>query len=130
VFERRGSVHGVMRYLVDHDIALPDRARSGPAAGEVVWHRPHRGGIVNMLTNPAYAGAYAFGRRLPERPDIRVQRRNARQPSRDPEDWRILLQGRWPAYISWDSFEMCQSWRVISLMGVHGKTSAAATALA
>jgi len=26
--------------------------------------------------------------------------------------------------------EMCQSWRVISLMGVHGKTSAAATALA
>jgi DNA invertase Pin-like site-specific DNA recombinase len=57
VFERRGSVHGVMRYLVDHDIALPDRARSGPAAGEVVWHRPHRGGIVNMLTNPAYAGA-------------------------------------------------------------------------
>jgi DNA invertase Pin-like site-specific DNA recombinase len=105
VFERRGSVHGVMRYLVDHDIALPDRARSGPAAGEVVWHRPHRGGIVNMLTNPAYAGAYAFGRRLPERPDIRVQRRNARQPSRDPEDWRILLQGRWPAYISWDSFE-------------------------
>ena len=39
VFERRGSVHGVMRYLVDHDIALPDRARSGPAAGEVVWHR-------------------------------------------------------------------------------------------
>jgi len=28
------------------------------------------------------------------------------------------------------SIEMCQSWRVISLMGVHGKTSAAATALA
>jgi excisionase family DNA binding protein len=104
VFERRGSVHGVMRYLVDHDIALPDRARSGSAAGEVVWHRPHRGGIVNMLTNPAYAGAYAFGRRLPERPGSR-HRRNARQPSRDPEDWRILLQGRWPAYISWDSFE-------------------------
>jgi hypothetical protein len=26
--------------------------------------------------------------------------------------------------------EMCQSWRVISLMGVHGKTSAAAAALA
>jgi hypothetical protein len=24
VFERRGSIHGVMRYLVEHDIALPD----------------------------------------------------------------------------------------------------------
>jgi excisionase family DNA binding protein len=105
VFERRGSVHGVMRYLVDHDIALPDRARSGPAAGEVVWRRPHRGGIVNLLTNPAYAGAYAFGRRLPESPDTRMRRRNARQPSRDPDDWRVLLQGRWPAYISWETFE-------------------------
>ena len=31
VFERRGSVHGVLRYLVDHDIALPDRDRGGPA---------------------------------------------------------------------------------------------------
>ena len=28
------------------------------------------------------------------------------------------------------TIEMCQSWRVISLMGVHGKTSAAAAALA
>jgi DNA invertase Pin-like site-specific DNA recombinase len=64
VFERRGSVHGVMRYLVDHDIALPDRARSGPGAGEVVWRRPHRGSIVNLLTNPAYAGAVR-----PELPD-------------------------------------------------------------
>src|SRR3954468_1749676 len=63
VFERRGSVHGVMRYLVDHGIALPDRARGGPARGEVVWRRPRRGAILTMLTSPTYAGAYVFGRR-------------------------------------------------------------------
>ncbi len=34
------------------------------------------------------------------------------------------------AYANRWTIEMCQSWRVISLMGVHGKTSAAATALA
>src|SRR4051812_47513911 len=56
VFERRGSVHGVMRYLVDHGIALPDRARSGPATGEVVWRRPHRGSIAEGDRAPA-AGA-------------------------------------------------------------------------
>lgn len=28
------------------------------------------------------------------------------------------------------TIEMCQSWRVTSLMGIHGKTSAAAAALA
>ena len=31
VFARQGSVHGVLRYLIDHDIALPDRDRRGPA---------------------------------------------------------------------------------------------------
>ena len=105
VFERRGSVHGVMRYLAEHGIALPDRVRGGPAAGEVAWRRPHRGGIVNLLTNPAYAGAYAYGRRRTEGPNPAVRRGKARLPSRDPDDWRVLLRGRWPAYIGWEAFE-------------------------
>ncbi|KAA5607836.1 recombinase family protein, partial [Rhodovastum atsumiense] len=105
IFDRRGSVHGVMRYLVEHDIALPDRVRSGPATGEVAWRRPHRGGIINLLTNPAYAGTYAFGRRPPESPASRISRSCTQRPSRDPEDWRVLLHGRWPAYISWETFE-------------------------
>jgi excisionase family DNA binding protein len=105
VFERRGSVHGVMRYLVDHGIALPDRARGGPARGEVVWRRPHRGAILTMLTSPTYAGAYVFGRRRTGGPDVGVRRRRAGQPSRRPEDWRVLLPDRWPAYISWSTYE-------------------------
>jgi len=105
VFERRGSVHGVMRYLVDHCIALPDRARSGVARGEVVWCRPHRGSIINMLTNPAYAGAYAYGRRSPDDRIAGIRPRKPQLPSRDPGDWRVLLKGRWPAYITWDGFE-------------------------
>ena len=60
------SVHGVLRYLIDHGIALPDRDRGGPARGEVVWRRPHRGAILNLLTSPTYAGAYVFGRRRAE----------------------------------------------------------------
>ena len=101
---RRGSVHGVMRYLNDHGIALPDRARNGPARGEIVWRPPHRGAILNMLTSPAYAGAYVFGRRI-GRPDIKACRRRAGQPSRRPEGWRVLLPDRWPAYIAWSTYE-------------------------
>jgi DNA invertase Pin-like site-specific DNA recombinase len=105
VFERRASVHGVMRYLVDHSIALPDRARSGLARGEVVWRRPHRGSIINMLTNPTYAGAYVYGRRGPDERAAATRRHRRARPSRDPEDWRVLLQDRWPAYITWATFE-------------------------
>ena len=40
LFERRRSVSGVLRYLVDHDIRLPDRIRTGPNKGDVHWTRP------------------------------------------------------------------------------------------
>ncbi|HEX2940434.1 MAG TPA: recombinase family protein [Rhodopila sp.] len=104
VFERRGSVHGTMRYLVDHDIALPDRARSGPLTGDVVWQPPHRSAILGMLTNPVYAGAYVFGRRR-KGPSHPARRSGACQPSRSPEDWQVLLRDRWPAYITWETYE-------------------------
>src|SRR4051794_41975752 len=68
VFERRGSVHGVMRYLTDHGIALPDRARGGPARGEGVWRRPHHGAILHKPTSPTYPRAHVFGRRRTARP--------------------------------------------------------------
>ena len=104
VFERRGSVHGVLRYLIDHGVALPDRGRGGPARGEVVWRRPHRGAILNMLTSPTYAGAYVFGRRRAGDPCVGARRRSG-PPSRRQEDWRVLLPDRWPAYISWSAYE-------------------------
>ena len=45
----------------------------------------------------------------------------------DPEATAAVLVNHYAR--RW-TIEMCQSWRVISLMGVHGKTSAAAAALA
>jgi len=108
VFARRGSVHGVLRYLVDHGIALPDRNRSGSARGEVVWRPPHRGAILNMLTSPTYTGAYVFGRRQAERLRVGARRRSG-LPSRRQEDWRVLLPDRWPAYISWSTYEENQT---------------------
>ncbi|WP_213462713.1 recombinase family protein [Thiocapsa sp.] len=33
-FQRCGTINGVLRYLVDHHIQLPDRVRSGPRTGE------------------------------------------------------------------------------------------------
>ena len=98
----------MLRYLVDHGIALPDRNRSGSARGEVVWRPPHRGAILNMLTSPTYTGAYVFGRRQAERLRVGARRRSG-LPSRCQEDWRVLLPDRWPAYISWSTYEENQT---------------------
>jgi DNA invertase Pin-like site-specific DNA recombinase len=104
-FERCGTVNGVLRYLVDRQLQLPDRIRSGPRTGELDWRRPNRATLSNLLRNPIYAGAYAYGRR-PTDP-------RRRQPGRPatgrtvaaPEDWEVLLKDRLPAYISWAQYE-------------------------
>lgn len=110
VFERRRSINSVVRYLADHDVNLPDRQRAGPARGEVTWNRPHRAAVIGVLTNPAYAGAYAFGRRRCGTTATGTRRSSAgQQPSRRVEDWQVLLKDRWPGYITWTAYEENQA---------------------
>jgi DNA invertase Pin-like site-specific DNA recombinase len=109
VFERRGSVSGLLRYLVDHEIQLPDRVRAGPNKGEVCWNRPNRATLADMLRHPAYAGAYVYGRR---RHDARLRLpgkpHSGRRFQRDPQAWAVLHRGALPAYIAWDAYERNQ----------------------
>ncbi|SRR5579883_3192 len=62
-FAELGTLHGVLRYLADHQIQLGIRVREGPGKGELVWRRPNRMTLQTMLKHPLYAGAYAYGRR-------------------------------------------------------------------
>ncbi len=41
-FEAHGSLHGVLRSLVAHDIRVPIRPHTGPNRGQLVWRRPTR----------------------------------------------------------------------------------------
>lgn len=59
LFEQLGTVHAVLRFLVEHRVQIGMRERSGPGKGELVWRAPHQQGLSNMLRNPAYAGIYA-----------------------------------------------------------------------
>lgn len=110
VFERRRSAYGVLRYLVDHDIRLPDRVRSGPHKGEVCWTRPNHATVGDMLRHPAYAGAYVYGRRRMERRcQLLGKPHSGRRFIRAPEQWAVLHRDCWPAYIDWDSYTRNQA---------------------
>lgn len=107
-FERVGTIHGVLRYLVQHQIRMPQRVRFGPSKGELVWRRPNRVTLSNLLHHPIYAGAYVYGRRPTD-----VKRKQPGRPSTGrlvakPEDCQVLLHDRLPAYISWEQFERNQ----------------------
>ena len=105
LFERLGSVCGVLRYLVDHGIRLPDRRRGAVGKGELEWRRPNRTTLVDMLHHPGYAGVYTYGRRAvldarrqPGRPAT------GRRRGHDLGDGVVVLRDRNPAYISWDQY--------------------------
>jgi DNA invertase Pin-like site-specific DNA recombinase len=105
LFERLGTVNGVLCFLADNHIQLGVRVREGPERGELAWRRPSRAGVQNMLRNPAYAGIYAYGR---SRVDPR--RRQAGRPftgrvRTEREDWVVFLPGLLPAYIGVGQYE-------------------------
>src|SRR3989441_3725269 len=108
VFEQQGSLHGVLRYLAAHDIRLPIRPHTGPARGQLEWHRPSRTTLQNLLHHPIYAGAYRWGHRLI---DPRKQQPGRPQTGRTlipAESCEVLIKDRFPAYISWERFAWIQ----------------------
>jgi DNA invertase Pin-like site-specific DNA recombinase len=104
-FRRLGTLNGVLRYLADHQVQLPVRARGGLARGEIEWRRPTRETLQIMLHNPVYAGYYAYGRRQVE-PRKKVPGRPSTGRVVKPSDeWLVLLPGRLPAYITPGQYE-------------------------
>ena len=107
-FRRHGSVSGLLRWLVRHDVQVPVRPHFGAHRGELEWRRPNRVTLLNMLHHPIYAGAYRWGHRevdprkkVPGRPTTGRTFNSAHQ-------CRVLIRERFPAYISWDEFEANQ----------------------
>jgi hypothetical protein len=76
------------------------RLRAGPYKGELVWRRPNRMTLQNILHSPVYAGIYAYGRR---RVDPRRQvpgRPSTGRVVRAPDEWLVMIPGVLPAYIT------------------------------
>ncbi|MDT3445812.1 recombinase family protein, partial [Pseudofrankia sp. BMG5.37] len=106
LFERLGTVHAMLRFLVEHRVQIGMRERSGPGKGEVVWRPPHQQGLVNMLRNPAYAGIYAYGRSRTEPSRRRPGREHSgRVRGLQAGQWQVRIEGALPAYISVEQYE-------------------------
>ena len=104
-FARVGTIHAVLRYLVQHQIRVPQRVRFGPNKGELVWRRPNRTTLSNLLHHPIYAGAYTYGRRPTDAKRKQPGRPSTGRLVAKPEECQVLLPDRIPAYISWEQFE-------------------------
>ncbi len=64
-FLRVRSESLVLQFLNTHDLSLPRRDRFG----DVVWKKPTVAAILQILKNPAYAGAFVYGKTRSMRKD-------------------------------------------------------------
>jgi hypothetical protein len=100
-FDEIGTLHGVLRYLVQHGVEVGVREREGTAKGTLVWRRPNRMTLQNVRKNPIYAGAYAYGRRQVDARHKQPGRPSTGRMTRAPQDYHVLLPDHVPAYITW-----------------------------
>jgi DNA invertase Pin-like site-specific DNA recombinase len=109
-FDRRGTVHGVLRSLIADGIRLPVRSQSRSNRGQLDWRVPCRETLRHLLRHPMYAGAYRFGFRPTEPHRQRPGHpRSGRGGGRPAADCLVLLKDRFPAYITYGRFEANQA---------------------
>ena len=100
-----GSISAVLRYLRQHGIQLPHRPVGGPERGQLQWHTPHRETLRQLLCNPAYTGAYTWGRFAIDPRRVQPGRRGSGRVRREPHDCPVFIRDNHSAYISWDQYE-------------------------
>jgi DNA invertase Pin-like site-specific DNA recombinase len=98
------SARQVHIWLRNEGIELPVKSRYGEAHG-VVWRLPAYNIVHNILTNPIYAGAYAFGRTTSRISVVDGRKRVRRGVHRPMAEWDVLIKDHHAAYISWEEFE-------------------------
>lgn len=102
-FLELGTARQVLLWLLEHSLQLP----VVNARGEVHWTRPAYSTVHQILSNPVYAGAYAYGK---TEQTVRYENGEPRRSSRRKakEQWWALIPDAHDGYISWEQHQQIQ----------------------
>lgn len=104
-FAATGTIAGTVRHLLACEIRFPQVIWGGEKAGTINWCDYNRPRVINILANPAYAGAYVYGRRRCRRaPDGHMERCKLK-----PESWSVVIPDHFVGYVSWTEFQAIQT---------------------
>jgi DNA invertase Pin-like site-specific DNA recombinase len=128
-FRRHGVVRAVVRDLKEQGLELPTRVTAKEGYGSLIWKGPTLSAVIRILHNPAYAGAYVYGRW-----EYRNERRSpktgkAAASARSVAQWPVNITEHHPAYLSWEEFvknqeRLRQNWSHDGSRGVAREGSA------
>ncbi len=109
VFERFaefGSARRVWLWLRTEDLSFPLQSVT---LAEIRWVAPTYTAIHSVLTNPVYAGAYAYGKSRHERyvdESGAIRKRVRKLPQ---NEWAVLIRDHHPGFIDWEAYEANQA---------------------
>jgi DNA invertase Pin-like site-specific DNA recombinase len=108
-FAACGSVRGAWLWLRDQGLKFPLQPGAYVRGTQIIWAEPTYHAVHNVLTHPAYAGAYTFGRsrqekRVGDDGVLRVRRRVLPQ-----DQWEVLITGHHAGFIDWDTYQANQA---------------------
>jgi excisionase family DNA binding protein len=106
-FTELASVRQVYFWLEEQQIKLPASGGAGNPM-PIVWKPSRYHSLLSMLKNPAYAGAYAYGR---SKASVRIEegRKKIVRTKLQRENWEVLIIDRHDGYISWNDYQSNQA---------------------
>ena len=107
-FAEMQSIRQVFLSLRGDQIALPYINSKNSGQHQLLWKLPVYATVNNLLTNPVYAGAYAFGRTGSWVMIENGRKRILRGYRKNRSDWAVLLVGHHEGYLSWPDYERNQ----------------------
>src|SRR5271166_1064254 len=104
-FAQTGSARRVWLWFRSEGLTFPLQMHQG---AEIRWVEASYTAIHHVLTNPAYAGAYAYGksRRETMLDASGVRRKRVRKLPRS--EWQVLIADHHPGFIDWRTYEANQ----------------------
>jgi len=103
-----GSARRVLHWFAEQKVCLPALPRD-PGEPKMIWKVPVSSNIRAILTNPVYAGAYAFGK---TKTRTRILNGRTRKSTGHPKpqcEWLVLIRDHHSGYVSWEEYERNQA---------------------
>jgi len=104
-FAELGSARQVWLWFRSEGLPFPHER----ANGQILWVKPTYIAIHTVLSNPVYAGAYAYGKSRCERYVDETGRVRKRVRLLSMDQWAVLIREHHPGFIDWATFEMNQA---------------------
>jgi len=103
-FRETGTAYGVMRYFGTRGLKFPKRAYGGAWNGKLVWSNLSHSRVLGVLKNPAYAGAYVYGRYKYEKRLSAQGTIHSTTVRKSMDSWNVLIQEHHEGYLCWEEY--------------------------